>query len=555
MLLGLNLSITRILTLPMPSLNLQSETVTFVRQVVAAGGTLSAATINAIDQFIVRTKTIGSWSLFKEVHPNVGDSLVAARQKLKYTTTATLTANNFVEADYSQETGWYLTANANKYIGTNFIPTTDGSLSKTNIFFGASLISSPADVYDYIISDDQPSGEDHAIFMHQRIIGVGSSTNNHDTLGTRVLSLSQTTNAWSVHLSGYPTNNTSKTPAGGEPDTQVIYYRAKRFGTVGYSRGGLGMVVFGAFLTETQARLTNLAIVEFEKAVGRTRWRGVPLKWFGDSITNGLSGGTYTYSSFSEIVSRAAGYRAANFGQSNTMLRQTGADASGLYASAAAAAGVEAGPLIVAIGTNDIAADPLKSTTGTSASISDFQTKFQSFLQTQIDACQPVLAAIGPFYRDPSVGSATCCRAYQVAAAAAANATTPPTPFIDGDRILRDLASPGSYLADTVHPNASGHSRYADFILAMLLRGEYIRELSVDFPSISAGATADISVEILGMPATAAVSVQMLSDAPPTGLRISAYNAGAASVTVRAENVSGSPVDASAFRVRIVAKR
>lgn len=77
-------------------------------------------------------------------------------------------------------------------------------------------------------------------------------------------------------------------------------------------------------------------------------------------------------------------------------------------------------------------------------------------------------------------------------------------------------------------------------ILSKYVRGS----AALDFPSINAGAQADLTVTVTG--ATVGDRVAMsLPAAPAAGLVFNAFVSATDTVTVRASNISASPVDAS----------
>lgn len=98
------------------------ETTTFLNTIIGAGGTISAESLQAADRFIRDCKNASIWDKLLEVYPLIGNSLIAALVKLKYTSTGTMTAVNFGGADYTERgsNGGIIGDGATKYINTNF---------------------------------------------------------------------------------------------------------------------------------------------------------------------------------------------------------------------------------------------------------------------------------------------------------------------------------------------------------------------------------------------------------------------------------------------------
>lgn len=544
----------------LPGLGWQSETLTYYRQIIAASSYIDADTLGAIDKFITTGKTEGWWALLVEVWPFVGRDFTAALQKLKYASAAALTNNSIPTTDYTQEDGiGPSTSVSGHYLTTGFTPSSSG-ISNANIFFGASLIGNPTVVYagGHVISDDQTgSSNDHAVWATQQGNSWGLTTgyqalSNHEprVVSTNIASGSQ----WQF-ADGIMMVAAAKFTGSSDTTAPITVFRSERFGTAAYTIGKLGMVVFGTGMTQTQATNCHKAIVAFEKAVGRKMFQGEPLLTIGDSITAGQLVSSYITDPWALKLARSNGKRLINVGLPSAYLRTDGVTATGIYPQRAMYAAVEARDAVISIGINDIAGDPLRLSTGTSATISDFQTKLQSTIQALLDVGKRV-TVVAPGYRDTAYLSLTCARAYCSAAAAACAATTPKVLFVDGDRAFRDAATPASYMQDSLHPNTTGHDRLWKFIDAAVRRGELIREPSVDLPSIAAGATdSSTTVEILGAATGDTVTLGSADDAWPSGIAITARVTSSNTVTINATNLTAGTIDAAAFRLRVVVKK
>jgi hypothetical protein len=100
----------------------RAETLDYADRIAANGGSISQATLIAIDNFVRACVLAGIWSKFIEVGPFAGSNLNAAMVKLVYQPAAggVLTNSNFLSSDYV-ETGSNggLAGDGTKYLNTN----------------------------------------------------------------------------------------------------------------------------------------------------------------------------------------------------------------------------------------------------------------------------------------------------------------------------------------------------------------------------------------------------------------------------------------------------
>lgn len=105
----------------------RSETLQYADRVAANGGSISQASLVAIDEFVRACQVAGIWSKFIEVGPFTGSNLNAAMVKLVYQPAAgsVLTNSSFVSGDYV-ETGANggLLGDGTKFLNTNVQATT-----------------------------------------------------------------------------------------------------------------------------------------------------------------------------------------------------------------------------------------------------------------------------------------------------------------------------------------------------------------------------------------------------------------------------------------------
>ena len=105
----------------------RDETLQYADRIAANGGSITQASLVAIDTFVRACQVAGIWSKFIEVGPFAGSNLNAAMVKLVYQPAAgsVLTNSNFVSGDYV-ETGSNggLSGDGTKFLNTNVQATT-----------------------------------------------------------------------------------------------------------------------------------------------------------------------------------------------------------------------------------------------------------------------------------------------------------------------------------------------------------------------------------------------------------------------------------------------
>lgn len=98
------------------------EAITYRDAIVAAGATLSDASLDAVNAFVVTCKEKALWAKLLDVGVFAGSNLTAALVKLKHSGQATLTNNNFIAGDYAETgaNGGLLGNGTTKFLGTGF---------------------------------------------------------------------------------------------------------------------------------------------------------------------------------------------------------------------------------------------------------------------------------------------------------------------------------------------------------------------------------------------------------------------------------------------------
>ena len=103
---------------------LDKDVANYKARIIAAGGNISDASLQAHNKFVKTLKTNNEWDKYLEIATFAGTNLSAALVKLKYPpgVQSTLTSFGFVSADYTEATGLTGDISGNKYLKTGFIP-------------------------------------------------------------------------------------------------------------------------------------------------------------------------------------------------------------------------------------------------------------------------------------------------------------------------------------------------------------------------------------------------------------------------------------------------
>lgn len=114
------------------------------KRVIAAGGSISAADLRAIDRFVKQCKTTaGLWDKIQDMSPLAGNSLTSALVKLKGA--GALTGVNMVGGDYTRTGGIDPGAlNSTKYLATGYLPSANATLTSFHAMFHSTTYSAAA---------------------------------------------------------------------------------------------------------------------------------------------------------------------------------------------------------------------------------------------------------------------------------------------------------------------------------------------------------------------------------------------------------------------------
>lgn len=514
----------------------------YAARVEAAGGKVDSFTLGKLDQLVTEAKRDGWFSLVKEWYPFVGDGLSAALVKLVYQgATSTITNTNLVAADYDQLVGiGPLAANTNKVLSTGFIGSANGvTLASCTLITSLptqnntpTATSGPSMGFDAVPTSNQ-TDLGAAYFGFGLFTTGGGSQSGGAVPGHVVASGANGSTLW-LMMDGVQTRFSSGSYSGG------MTGEFKLFGVTSQSQqrwqtGPVGTTIIATFLTVAQAKLATAAVLRFERAI-RAHWFSPDgLIGCGDSIM-ATQGATVTANGHIEKLARAMGLRLTNFGNHSSLLTADGGINKGIANMMADLFGAMPYPpertLVISAGTND-GAVPVSDTT--------YATSLNAIVAAAVAARMRVLVC-SPCYSSGATYTTVVQRQYAVKCAAAA--ITYGVMFADTNAAIADQTTPGDYMADATHPNDAGHTVMFQRAYARLL-GRNERSVPLNFGSIAAGASADLTVEVLTARVGQNVSLS-LPAAIDAGLVFNAFVSADDTVTVRCTNTTGSPIDPAA---------
>ncbi|MFN6560014.1 MAG: hypothetical protein RMY28_009420 [Nostoc sp. ChiSLP01] len=164
----------------------------YKNRIIAASGSISANSLQAISNFVKTLKGNGLWNKCLEIAPYAGNNFADALIKLKYPSgiQSTLTNVGFTSADYSENTGLSADTSDTKNLRTGFAPSVHLSTSlDTHLSIyarnQAALTSNGNSPYAYLGSSGTSNGSN---FLIQR-----SPTNVRSLIGSGTEMLVSTT--------------------------------------------------------------------------------------------------------------------------------------------------------------------------------------------------------------------------------------------------------------------------------------------------------------------------------------------------------------------------
>lgn len=442
---------------------LQAETLDYLSR---TGAGVSAAAVSAIDTFVKTGKSAGWWPSLIEVYPFAGPSLTSALVKLKYGSVAnqpSLTNINFVAGDYSEGAGFgNPTVNNSKNLSTGF-KLSDYSLTNSDFSMGlfALNVSVPDGNPGFIIGDSPASG-DCVIQAAKGSYGPASTQLSTSASGVGAWSMSMDGTSYRGVNSGVVSHQSTAVQAASfSSTTDIRLFRRLTSGVNEFfSNCQIGITCFGHLLSAAQQQSLTRAMLTYERSVRTVL--GVKTgawAWFGDSVVRG-TGASDVAHQFTRLVSVARAVPELNFGVSSSQLRQNTSANGSRWAEGGfqrypdllnSALGIA--KVFVMYGTNDYNIDG--SSTGTDATVADFQTKMTTML-TDLAAKYGAANVINITPPYNPAGNTTKNNKY-VAAAAAASSAVPGTIYVDYYNVMMAQGTPGNFVGDTVsHPNDAG---------------------------------------------------------------------------------------------------
>jgi lysophospholipase L1-like esterase len=525
---------------------LQTETQTYLNNIITAGGYIDAVTIQALDQFVVTGKRDGWWLTVKEFAPLLGADLTSALVKFKTVTGSnSLVNNNLVAADYKPSVGFSLTANTNKYLGTSFVP---------SAYSLAGNISLSAVIPDYnentsgsgfIISDNPVSGEAQIYIAANKPISsmTMDSRGAAHPGGIRTLTMHyNTSNQYQSYCNGVLMYDYSAQTFSSALNTEITIFKATRSGVVYYQYGSISGLIITSSLTAAQALSINLAMQQLYQSVGRLPIIGGFAEFFGDSITAGqLASGVQKRWAY--LTTQSIGLNEMNWGMPSSQLRQTATNVTGGYQRYIQSMQRNAQTLFCMYGTNDMKTGDV-STNGDSTITTDLQTKLTTMVNAWKAQGKRVILLSPPYCT-----AVNAAKNLFYAAAIATVAKNTKVPFADTNNALNDTGSPATYLSDGTHPNDNGYAIVAEYAV-YAYRGQLVRKPTLDFPSIAANSQADLVVTVYNAVVGMSVNITPLGTIE-AGIIPFAFVSANDTVTVRLTNTTGSAIDPVSLQYKV----
>ena len=243
------------------------DTVNLRDRIIAAGSTISASHLSAVNDFVEGCYADGTRSAIKDCGLFVGDSLTGALQKLWYVNTSTLTNFSFVEGDYTL-TGGLSSVAANKYLLTEestsslSIPSDNSHLS----FF--SIAGNPVGAFREIGVRDSDDFQLIISFngeSYYRSHVAGSAIEAAPSPGTIGYFIGSTGSTGSyIHRNGTEYVSNANTGWGATTTNLISVFRA-----LNYSQKASTGYTIGNHLTSAQAILLNNRFQSLKTALGR----------------------------------------------------------------------------------------------------------------------------------------------------------------------------------------------------------------------------------------------------------------------------------------------
>lgn len=526
-------------------LKYQPETESYLARVAAQGGSVSATTVLALDDFASVGRREGWLSSIKYFWCPVGDFVAS---KVPFIGTNIVTYNNLTDVtNYLESYGLFVdyqdSTSGGKWADTTFIPSSNGLVATNfSIISGLGSRQYSANTYSGLwgACPTNSGNTDNPFFRKQEgLIGFLNNLRNtpKDSHKMEVDYVEYGANQFALVngvLGMYYTNAYTGTNRLTLP-VSILKNVHDGNGVAYYANGCISFLGFGTSVGTNQAkRLADAAFALNYKIRSATS----KIYVIGDSIAAG-DGPT-----FGRILAGKYGNTIVNVSQGSRALNSSSSGYPSGMSVYQQINDSSASGLIVELGTNDKRADTLKSTTGTAATITSLKNSLVTIVNNFLAQGLRVVL-IGPAYGTTNdSGSAVCQMAYAEAAASAAIATK--VPYLDYLNLFADTtATPWSstvlpIMGDNVHPNTSGQALLGDALIRVW-RGQLYRRPALTFGTVGANSTATNMVTLYGslpgMPSTCGTT-NLETGLVVTGCSIIATNT--ALITVY--NYTASPV-------------
>ena len=250
----------------------QPETLAFQMRIINNGGTISAPTLKAVDDFVKDVATIRTKLL--RVNLICGDGLTATQIPLFFNTNMSSTAEgktkdsliSFVGADYSEANGLRC-ATTPKHIQTGLNPSTTATLGLNDVHIGIYIANNVAITQPVMGNANTliyARYTDNKTYYRVNVSGDVTSSASTDSRGFWVISRLLNTTSIAYRNATQLTSNASNSVA--EANTQFIV------GGSLVSNGSNTLLrgyTIGTGLTPAEITLLNTAIEKFNDALGR----------------------------------------------------------------------------------------------------------------------------------------------------------------------------------------------------------------------------------------------------------------------------------------------
>lgn len=254
------------------------ETVGYKERVLANGGAISEASLDAVEKFVQDCKNGQVWSKLLEVAPFAGSNLAAALVKLLHPvgSPGVLTNVNFVAGDYN-ETGVNGGLNgdgATKYLNTGFNAL---SLLPDNAHLGFYLRSDVAAAGNrsclgavggsdqYWLGAVNPASAVNARLGATITATLAQPLNKGFYIGSRTAS-----NSMRLYKNGVLSGSDTTNVAHNKPNQNIFVFGFNTAGALGAALPGRGSFYsIGAGLTDAEAAVLHQAVQTFQRNLGR----------------------------------------------------------------------------------------------------------------------------------------------------------------------------------------------------------------------------------------------------------------------------------------------